>query len=285
MKHNNFSHKLIALLLAVLLVLGTAPAALAAENAASTPLIVYQGRTAVDKWLYQNHSTTYTPIDLFHNFKGVMPGDTLTQDVVVKNGSANSIKLYLQVLPHGANNALSDNVAEKTTLDNMTNFLNQLTLQVAAGEGDAQKVLFDIPKGELGTFSDSAELGILHSGKAANLQVKLDVPITMSNAFAKEIGEVDFVFTIEEIPSGGGGNPPQKDPEEDPNKDPEEPSKPDEPIIIPGEIIEEKDLPLGDVLPTGDTTDILTPILLMLIALVGLFVVLRGKKENSGDMK
>jgi alkylhydroperoxidase/carboxymuconolactone decarboxylase family protein YurZ len=204
MKHNNFSHKLIALLLAVLLVLGTAPAALAAENAASTPWIVYQGRTAVDKWLYQNHSTTYTPIDLFHNFKGVMPGDTLTQDVVVKNSSANSIKLYLQVLPHGANNALSENVAEKTTLDKMTKFLNQLTLQVAAGEGDAQKVLFDIPEGHLGTFSDSAELGILHSGKAANLQVKLDVPITMSNAFAKEIGEVDFVFTIEEIPSGGG---------------------------------------------------------------------------------
>ena len=92
-------------------------------------------------------------------------------------------------------------------------------------------------------------------------------------------------FTIEEIPSGGGGNPPQKDPEEDPNKDPEEPSKPDEPIIIPGEIMEEKDIPLGDVLPTGDTTDILTPILLMLISLVGLFVVLRGKKENSEDTK
>ena len=49
--------------------------------------------------------------------------------------------------------------------------------------------------------------------------------------------------------------------------------------------MEEKDIPLGDVLPTGDAADILTPILLMLIAVVGLFVVLRGKKENSENMK
>ncbi|MBO5140307.1 MAG: hypothetical protein J6B76_06620, partial [Peptococcaceae bacterium] len=206
---------------------------------------------------------------------------TLTQDVVIKNNSSNSIKLYLKVLPHGADNALSNSVAEKTNLDEMIAFLNQFALKVVAGEGDAQKVLFDIPKGELATFADSAELGILHSGKAANLQVKLDVPITMSNAFAKEIGEVDFVFTIEEISSGGGGNPPQKDPEEDPNKDPEEPSKPDEPIIIPSEIIEEKDIPLGDVLPTGDTADILTPILLMVIAVLGLIMVQRWRKSEQ----
>ena len=280
MKHNNFSHKLIALLLAVLLVLGTAPAVLAAEQDDATPGIVYKGKTVVDKWLYQNTATTYTPTNLFRNFEGVMPGDTLTQDVVVKNASANSIKLYLQVLPHGTNNALSDKVAEKTTLDKMTNFLNQLTLQVAAGEGDAQKVLFDIPEGHLGTFSDSAELGILHSGKAANLQVKLDVPITMSNAFAKEIGEVDFVFTIEEIPSGGGGTPPPKDPEDDPG---EEPEKTDEPIIIPGEPVEdveEPDNPI-DVPKTGDAADILTPILLMVIAVFGLIMVQRWRKSEQ----
>lgn len=266
--------------MAVLLVLGTAPAALAAENAASTPWIVYQGRTVVDKWLYQNHSTTYTPIDLFHNFKGVMPGDTLTQDVVVKNGSANSIKLYMQVLPHGANNALSDNVAEKTTLDNMTNFLNQLTLQVAAGEGDAQKVLFDIPKGKLATFADSAELGILYSGNAATLHVSLMVPIELENIYARTIGEVDFVFTIEEIPSGGGGTPPPKDPEDDPG---EEPEKTDEPIIIPGEPVEdveEPDNPI-DVPKTGDAADILTPILLMVIAVLGLIMVQRWRKSEQ----
>jgi LPXTG-motif cell wall-anchored protein len=99
---------------------------------------------------------------------------------------------------------------------------------------------------------------------------------------------VDFVFTIEEIPSGGGGTPPPNDPEKDPEDDPgEEPDKPDEPIIIPGEPIEDVEEPENpiDVPKTGDTTDILTPILLMLIALVGLFVVLRGKKENSEDMK
>ena len=76
----------------------------------------------------------------------------------------------------------------------------------------------------------------------------------------------------------------EKEPEDDPG---EEPEKPDEPIIIPGEPIEDVEEPENpiDVPKTGDTTDILTPILLMLIALVGLFVVLRGKKENSEDMK
>ena len=283
MKHNNFSHKLIALLLAVLLVLGTAPAVLAAEQDDATPGIVYKGKAAVDKWLYQNTATTYTPTNLFRNFEGVMPGDTLTQDVVIKNNSSNSIKLYLKVLPHGADNALSDSVAEKTNLDEMIAFLNQFALKVVAGEGETQKALFDISEGHLGTFSDSAELGILHSGKAANLQVKLDVPITMSNAFAKEIGEVDFVFTIEEIPSGGGGNPPQKDPEEKPNKDPEEPSKPDEPIIIPGEPVEDVEDPEEpiDAPKTGDTADILTPILLMVIAVLGLIMVQRWRKSEQ----
>lgn len=280
MKCNKLSHKFIALLLAVLLVLGTAPAVLAAEQDDATPGIVYKGKTAVDKWLYQNTATTYTPTNLFRNFEGVMPGDTLTQDVVIKNNSSNSIKLYLKVLPHGADNALSDSVAEKTTLDNMTNFLNQLTLQVVAGEGDAQKVLFDIPKGELATFADSAELGILYSGKAANLQVKLDVPIELENIYARTIGEVDFVFTIEEIPSGGGGTPPPKDPEKDPG---EEPEKPDEPIIIPGEPVEDVEDPEKpiDAPKTGDTADILTPILLMVIAVLGLIMVQRWRKSEQ----
>ena len=281
MNMNKTSKKAIAFLLVILLVLGTAPAAFADEVTSTEPStgIIYKGKSVVDRWFYREVDTTYTPTDLFKNFKGVMPGDTLVQDFIVKNEAKNSIKLFMEVLPHGEGNALSEGVAQYATTAQSIDFLNQLSMQVVAGKGDNAKVLFDIPVGQLGTYYGKAELGTIAAGYGAELRVKLNVPITMGNEYAldlangKGIGEVDFKFTIQENePGGGGGNPP-KNPDEEID-DPDIPlDGPDEPIVIPGEPVEDipdPEVPLGDAPQTGDNANIAAMIILLLVGAFGL---------------
>ena len=287
MKRNSISKKIIACLLVVLLVLGTAPGAFAAEIQSDnpTPGIVYKGKNVVDRWLYQNVDSTYTTTDLFTNFKGVMPGDTLTQKFIVKNEARRSIKLYMEVVPHGEGNGLSDGVAARTTTAQMIQFLNQMPLVVTAGEGENEVVLFNIPEGQLGTFAGKAELGVLRAGYGAELHVKLELPIEVDNEFANAIGEVDFKFTVEEK-SADIDDPdtpdkpdkPSEDPDvpEEPIPDPDVPkTEPDEPTVIPGvpvEDIEDPETPLGDAPKTGDNTRVLPFVLLMIAALAGMVV-------------
>ena len=280
MKRNKFNNKAIAFLLVILLVLGTAPAAFADEITSTEPStgIVYKGKSVVDRWLYQDVDETYTSTDLFKNFKGVMPGDKLVQDFIVKNESSNSIKLSMEVLPHGDANPLSEKVEQHTTTAQSIAFLNQLSMQVTTGEGETEKVLFNIPVGKLGNYNGNQELGTIAAGYGTELHVKLSVPIEMGNEYAFDlaegtgIGEVDFKFTIEEYSGGGGPTP---DPDED-IPDPDVPKgEPDEPIIIPGEPVEDipdPEVPLGDAPKTGDNTKILPLVLLMLAAMAGLVV-------------
>ena len=292
MNMNKFNSKAIAFLLVILLVLGSAPAAFADEVTSTEPStgIIYKGKSVVDRWFYRDVDTTYTATDLFKNpgFKGVMPGDTLVQDFIVKNEAKNSIRLFMEVVAHdGVKNKLSDSVAAKTTTEQMIQFLNQMELQVTAGEGENAKILFAIPKGQLGTFTSEkpVELGVLGAGSGTVLHAKLIVPITMNNDFANEIGEIDFRFTVQENEPGGGGGgkdpKPPKDPEEEID-DPDVPlDGPDEPTVIPGEPVEDipdPKVPLGDAPKTGDNTKILPLMLLMIAALAGL--VTTRKKLN-----
>ncbi|MBE6111930.1 MAG: LPXTG cell wall anchor domain-containing protein [Peptococcaceae bacterium] len=290
MNMNKFYNKAIAFLLVILLVLGAAPAAFADEVTSTEPStgIIYKGKSVVDRWFYRDVDTTYTSTDLFKNFKGVMPGDELiTQDFIVKNEAKNSIKLFMEVLPHGEGNGLSEGVAQYATTAQSIDFLNQLSMQVVSVSGEQEKVLFDIPanpknnpdiKG-LGTYYGKAELGTIAAGYGAELRVKLNVPITMGNEYAldlangKGIGEVDFKFTIQENESGGGGGNPPKNPDEE--IDDQEPPKgePDEPIVIPGEPVEDipdPEVPLGDAPQTGDNTNIAAMIILLLVGAFGL---------------
>ena len=301
MNLNKTSKKAIAFLLVILLALGATPMAFADEVTSTEPStgIIYKGKSVVDRWFYRDVDTTYTPTDLFKNpeFKNVMPGDILVQDFIVKNESKNSIKLFMEVLPHGADNAISEGV--NTTTPQMIDFLNQLSLQVKAGKGESERVLFDIPanpdnnpeiKG-LGTYYGKAELGNLASGLGSELHVILKVPVTLDNDYALDlangvgIGEIDFRFTIQENEPGGGGGgkdpKPPKDPEEEID-DPDVPKgEPDEPTVIPGEPVEDipdPKVPLGDAPKTGDNTKILPLMLLMIAALAGL--VTTRKKLN-----
>lgn len=145
--------------------------------------------------------------DLFPDFKDVMPGDTLTQPITVRNDASNHVhvKVYLRALgaqQDGASGA----------------FLSQLTLKVRAGES----LLFDAPADQTAQLNDWVLLGRLQSGGSVELDVELNVPATMDNRFMDAVGYLDWQFMVEEFPVDDPDQP--FDPDQ-----PGDPSKPDVP--------------------------------------------------------
>ena len=98
---------ILSLVLMLMLVMSLATTAYAAD-----PTVTYKGQN--DKFDFGSGSS-YTSTDLFANFKNVMPGDTLKQDITFKNDAKDCdyVRLYLKAVPHGTGNDMSANVAAK----------------------------------------------------------------------------------------------------------------------------------------------------------------------------
>ena len=139
------------------------------------------------------HSLT----DLFPNFKGVMPGDTLTQKITVKNDADNKVKVKIYVRSLGAH-------------EDSVEFLSQLGLKVSKSEENKMAYMFDAAANETAQLTDWVCLGTLYSGGEVNLDVTLNVPTELDNEFQNKIGYLDWEFMIEEFPiEEGDPEPPQ----------------------------------------------------------------------------
>ena len=129
------------------------------------------------------HSLT----DLFPNFKGVMPGDTLTQKITVKNDADNKVKVKIYIRSLGAH-------------EDSVEFLSQLGLKVSKSEENKMAYMFDAAANETAQLTDWVCLGTLYSGGEVNLDVTLNVPVELPNEFQNKIGYLDWEFMIEEFP-------------------------------------------------------------------------------------
>ena len=125
------------------------------------------------------HSLT----DLFPNFKGVMPGDTLTQKITVKNDAANNVKVKIYIRSLGAH-------------EDSVEFLSQLGLKVQKSEDNEMAYMFDAAANETAQLTDWVYLGTLYSGGEVNLDVILDVPVELDNEFQNKICYLDWEFMI-----------------------------------------------------------------------------------------
>ena len=171
--------KIIALLFTVVLLLSSTVTVFAADGK-----VTYSGNAG--SFVFEpgsDHSLT----DLFPNFKGVMPGDTLTQKITVKNDADNKVKVKIYIRSLGAH-------------EDSVEFLSQLGLKVSKSSDNKMAYMFDAAANETAQLTDWVCLGTLYSGGEVNLDVTLNVPVELDNMFQNKIGYLDWEFMIEEFP-------------------------------------------------------------------------------------
>lgn len=171
--------KIIFLLTACILALSTVMPVYAADGK-----VTYSGNAG--KFVFEPGSD-YSLTDLFPNFKDVMPGDTLTQKITVKNDADNKVKVKIYMRSLGAH-------------EDSVEFLSQLGLKVQKSADNEMAYMFDAAADETAQLTDWVCLGTLYSGGEVNLDVTLSVPGELDNMFQNKIGYLDWEFMIEEFP-------------------------------------------------------------------------------------
>ncbi len=179
--------RIFSLLLALMLMASIPVTAFAADAS-----VTYSGHKIFDF----APGSEFTETDLFDNFKNVMPGDTITQKITVKNTArcCDYIKVYIRAELHDEENPLSPEVAKHEDVASMSEFLSQLSMTVEEDD----KIIYEASPDEVDGFRKNVYLGKFRRNKGTELTVELTVPWGLENRFANRVGEVDWVFTVVE---------------------------------------------------------------------------------------
>lgn len=252
-------------LLALVMILNLSVTVFAAESS-----VTYEG--GAEKFVFLQGSE-YTDTDLFgDDFKDVMPGDTVTEKITVKNNYKGSdyVKIYMRAAAHDENgNPLTySEVYENTdgkdqagieeqrdeTVVTMTDFLSKLSMTVKQGD----KVLFEASPDELDGLKDNVLIAKLGKGASTELTVELNVPIELGNEYANRVGEVDWVFVVEE------------------RNNPSNPEEPEEPEIYPYVPV------ITAPTKTGDNANIAVWVTVLVAAVAAAAGIAKKRKQKMG---
>ena len=241
-----------SLVLALMLLCSTA-----VSFATGSSSVTYKGKAK--EFIFQPGSD-YSVTDLFTNFKGVMPGDTLTQQINVRNEASKKVNVKIYIRALGPAELENNNGEEIVSADDSADFLKEMKLTVDT-EDDTR--LFEAPADQTAGLTDWVCLGTFRSGADVDLNVNLEVPITMGNDYQERIGAMDWQFMAEEFPL-----------------DPDDPSTPTDPSD-PNGPNGPNDHDDPNKTKTGDDSNMLVYGLIALAALGGAAVVIVTRRRKS----
>lgn len=126
--------------------------------------------------------TDEAPTDLFPGLKNAMPGDSLTQRIVVRNDDKSPTAVNLYLRSHGAQ-------------DGSRTLLSQLMLAV---EREGMPELSEGPAHEPGALAEWVHVGTFEPGEEASLLLTLSLPTSLSDEHQGEHGTITWEFRADE---------------------------------------------------------------------------------------
>ena len=144
-------------------------------QAAST--VRYEG--GAEKFVFLP-GTSHSESDLFDSYKMVMPGDVLTQRIIVKNNSGKEVRIFLRADP---------------VEDKHRDFLSRMNLQVSCKD----EQIFDAATSETAQLTENTLLGAFKAAGSTELVLTLTVPYDLGNEYMATMGIVPWTFTVEEV--------------------------------------------------------------------------------------
>jgi hypothetical protein len=173
----------IALLLAILAMLCCLQVYAAEGN------VTYEGRAA---GIVFAPGSDQSLTDLFSSFKGVMPGDTLTQTITLKNSAAAGTKIDIYMRAQSTDEASAE-------------LLSALKLRVTLKSEQGGKELFHAAPSDTTSLKTWIFLGTLEAGGEVDLELSLSVPLEMDNEMQGKLGSVKWEFRTNDFSVGVGG--------------------------------------------------------------------------------
>lgn len=120
------------------------------------------------------------PKDFFENFPTMMPGDSYSDTVKLKNNNDKEIQLYFK-----ADTADSD-------------LAKNIHLKVTSKVNDTEKTVFDGTLDDT-QYTENQLLGTLKSGSEDDLEFEISVPSELDNDYAAELDNVKWTFSADPI--------------------------------------------------------------------------------------
>lgn len=195
MKSYKHGKRVLGMALALAMVFAMSVVSLADNvSAAGTPTVTF---TAEKAFAFTDKN------DLFDNFKNMMPGDQLSQNIDVKSEASGRYDIYLYARDCELyKDAEADGGIHLETKEKETSLLQYVTVT------DAEGNVLDLVNAGVGTAG--VKLGRFSKGDEIQLTVKVELPIELDNKYQDAEAHIDWIFYAEEYVEPDPGDGPSK---------------------------------------------------------------------------